>query len=215
MIGQEPVSVPLGHGLVALVDASDAERVLAKRWHAWRKPGHPDVIYAQHTYRYGPGGRKAKSATLSLHRFVMGAERGQIVDHVRGNPLDCRRENLRLVTPLENSRNVTSSKNQKRGGFKGVWLNPRSQKWQASIRIRPEGWVGAKGKQLNLGTFANAADAARAYDRAALEHFGPFASLNFADPEAEQFAIAMGEAAEVRGVALLAMASALGMGAGQ
>ena len=77
----EPIQVPLGHGLFALVDAEDAERVLAKAWHAWRKRGRPAVIYAQHTFRYGPGGRKAKTGTLWLHRFVLEAPRGVLVDH--------------------------------------------------------------------------------------------------------------------------------------
>jgi hypothetical protein len=192
------VQVPLGHGLFALVDAADAERVLAKRWHVWRKPGRPDVVYAQHTFRHkSVNGVRGKSDVLWLHRFVLGAEKGVLVDHRDGRGLDCRRHNLRAATRRQNSQNVTLSKNQRAGGFKGV--SGSGSSWCATIR---GGEIGADGKRtrVHLGTFPSAELAARAYDRKALEVFGPFSSLNFPDPEAEQFAVAMGEAAEVRGV---------------
>jgi hypothetical protein len=44
-------------------------------------------------------------------------------------------------------------------------------KWHAQIMVSY--------KRIHLGLFEVKEDAARAYDRAAIKHFGPFAKLNF------------------------------------
>jgi hypothetical protein len=193
------VEIPLGKsGRFALVDACDAERVRQFRWHLKLKRSQPGRVYAQRSL---PRAQRGTITNQALHSFIMGAGPGQLVDHENGNGLDNRRSNLRFATRRENATNVTSSKRQKLGGYKGVSWNKAAAKWQASIcggEIKANG----KRRQLYLGVFADPVAAARAYDSKALEVFGPFASLNFADPEAEQFAIAMGEAAEVRGLDL-------------
>jgi hypothetical protein len=173
----EPVRVPLRGGLFALVDATDAERVLARKWRERRHKHAPTKVYAQCSYREDGFKRNA-----SLHRFVMGctAGDGRIVDHINGDGLDNRRANLRITDHRGNATNVTRSKLQKRGGYKGVSWNPRAKKWQASIC---GGEVKANGKrrQLYLGVFTDPADAARAYDAAAIKLFGEFGCLNFPD----------------------------------
>lgn len=184
----DAVRLPIGRGLLALVDAVDAERVSAFAWHATTKKAHPNVHYVQHTTRIGsgPGARKG---SVALHRFIMGCQPGdgKVVDHRNGNPLDNRRENLRVTDKRGNATNVTSSKQQKRGGFKGVSWNPAMGKWQASICA---GEIKANGKrrQLYLGCHSDPTDAARAYDAAAREHFGEFACLNFPADEARRSA---------------------------
>ncbi len=175
----EPVRLPVGRGLFALVDAADIKRVSGLAWHATGKQSAPGVFYVQHSLRVGQG-RKGRKDSVSLHRFIMGCERGdgKIVDHRNGNPLDNRRTNLRVTDARGNATNVTSSKLQKRGGFKGVSWSPAAKKWQASIcagPVRPNG----KRKQIYIGIFIEAAAAAHAYDIAAIRHFGAFAKLNF------------------------------------
>lgn len=75
-------------------------------------------------------------------------------------------ENCRWVTHQQNACN-----RRRRGGvgFKGVKRNWGC--WAASIFV--------DGKALHLGQFDAPEEAARAYDAAALEHFGEFARLNF------------------------------------
>lgn len=51
-------------------------------------------------------------------------------------------------------------------GVKGVYWNTSHRRWQARISVN--------GTRLNLGSFDNIEDAAKAYQRAAIENFGPF-----------------------------------------
>lgn len=105
-----------------------------------------------------------------FHREFMGARKGQIVDHINGNRLDNRRVNLRFCTNAENVRN-SKKYNAGANPYKGTnYLKARDQ-WRALIRV--------DGKQIFLGSFNNATEAAMAYDKAAGEYFGEFARLNF------------------------------------
>lgn len=188
-----PAQVPLGKsGRFALVDAADAERVSQFRWHLKTKKSQPGKAYAQRSL---PRADRGTITNQSLHNFVLGCASSQYVDHWDGDGLNNQRANLRPCTPRENATNVTSSKRQKLGGYKGISWNTGSNKWQASIcagEIKPNG----KRRQLYLGVFADPVEAARAYDRKALEAFGPFAALNFPDPEAADFATALAESAD-------------------
>jgi hypothetical protein len=194
---QSAVEIKLGRSShVALVDSRDEGRVRQFRWQLKVRKNAPGQFYAHRTYMVD--GRKAN---VSLHAFIMNAAPGQLVDHENGKGLDNRRSNLRFATHRENATNVTSSKRQKLGGYKGVTWNKAASKWQASIcggEIKSNG----KRRQLYLGVFTDPVAAARAYDAKALEVFGPFASLNFENEEAQSFATALGEAAEagLRGV---------------
>lgn len=169
--------VKLTQGLVALIDDQDAERVSRYKWHIKTQTARPGVVYAQTTVRLAPG-RKGKTTSLTLHRFIVEAEPGVVVDHRSGNTLDNRRENLRVTDARGNSTNVTSSKNQKRGGFKGVSWNRNAGKWEVAI-CAGEHRLNGKRKKLHLGLYDDPRAAARVYDSAAREHFGEYARLNF------------------------------------
>jgi hypothetical protein len=161
-------------GLRVIFDEADRELVAAYRWHGKRKSTEASV-YAQSTVVID-----GLKTSLSLHRYLLGATRGdgQVLDHWNGDTLDNRRGNLRITDTRGNSMNIRSSAQRKRGGFKGVFWNANAGKWEAGIcagALRSNG----KRKKIYLGLFEDPADAARAYDEAAAKHFGEFASPNF------------------------------------
>ena len=95
-------------------------------------------------------------------------------DHINRNRLDNRRANLRLCTYAQSARNVSkqASHNGRKcsSKYKGVTLRKKSGLWMARIDKDYE--------QYHLGYFENEEDAARAYNEAAIELHGEFASLN-------------------------------------
>src|SRR5512139_3981216 len=79
----------------ALVDDEDLPRVEKYRWRTWGKIG----FYVRATKPVFP------KTHQQLHRLIMRAEEGQIIDHINGNPLDNRKSNLRICSPSINSQN--------------------------------------------------------------------------------------------------------------
>lgn len=116
-------------------------------------------------YPFGRGGPYSL-----LHRVLLSAKEGELVDHINGNPMDNRRENLRICTALESARNVRKH-HDGRHPYKGVKrARTKSERWEANIYA---------GRPIYVGSFATIEDAARAYDAAARQHHGEFARLNF------------------------------------
>ncbi len=114
------------------------------------------------TYIRGEGGRQC----WYLHQLIL----GHGVDHINGDGLDCRRENLRHATPSQQQANQRKRRQEKlTSRYKGVsWCNGR---WQVLC--------GPHSSQRYVGRFDDEEQAAAAYDRRAVEVFGEFARLNF------------------------------------
>jgi len=104
-----------------------------------------------------------------IHRLIMKANKGEIIDHIDGNKLNNMKENLRICTTSQNMMNRPAPISNT-SGFKGVWWHKRANKWTAGIEL--------KGKQIHLGSFDFKKEAAKAYNNAAIKYFGEFANLN-------------------------------------
>ncbi len=154
----ETATIILSNGLTAIIDAADFDLLSAVKWRP-KKENH--TTYA---YRNFP---RQRGRALSMHRFLLGEPPSRI-DHINGNGLDNRRANLRLATASQNAWHARR-KNGK-SGFRGVHPNSRGT---FSVRLQ------VYKKQIRLGTYSDPIEAAKAYDRGALEHFGEFAVLNF------------------------------------
>jgi hypothetical protein len=106
---------------------------------------------------------------ILMHRLIIDAPKGIFVDHIDGNPLNNKRSNLRLATNMENLRNMKKIRGISR--YKGVSLLKKGNRWISYIRVNT--------KLEHLGSFKTEIEAAVAYDMAAIDKFGEYASLNF------------------------------------
>lgn len=151
-------------GQYALVSPEDVPLISGYRWNMSRGRS---TDYAE--AKIGPMHQRR---TIQMHRLIMGVvDKGREVqvDHINHNGLDNRRSNLRLATHSENLRNQGPRRPMSR--YKGVKFDRRINAWIATISV--------DGAQKRLGPFNTEKIAARAYDVAALEHYGEFAFLNF------------------------------------
>ena len=102
----------------------------------------------------------------------MGSPKGKDIDHIDGNGLNNQRKNLRACTRAENVRNRKKPKLNKE---KYMGIRTYNGKRKTSYRAI----IGHNRKVYHLGMFASPEDAARAYDKKAVELFGKFARVNF------------------------------------
>jgi hypothetical protein len=152
--------IPLTRGQYAIVDATDYEWLSKYKWFA--TCSRRGRYYAGR----GVGGR-----ILYMHRLIMNPPPGMVVHHIDGNSLNNRRSNLRICTREENTHNHKLAEG-KSSQFRGVFrLKGQPDKWYAEIRH--------KGLRFVLGSFDSEVEAARAYDRKAVELFKRHACLNF------------------------------------
>lgn len=106
---------------------------------------------------------------VQMHRMILALKKndGIHVDHINHDRLDNTRESLRTCTLAENNRNI-KGRGKRISKYKGV--APNKKNWMAQITFER--------KVRHLGTFPTQEDAARAYNKAALELHGEFAYLN-------------------------------------
>lgn len=158
------IILPSGHK--AIVDDIDYPRVCEMRWCLLRrKYKSREWVYAISTYPK-PG--------VCMHRLLVGAKKGDYVDHINGNGLDNTRKNLRLCTQYQNLASQRMPVNNK-SGYKGVYYSRgkkdgRARPWRARIRHQKQ--------EYNLGQYATAVEAALAYDAKSVELNGEFALTN-------------------------------------
>lgn len=152
------VTIALNLGKFALVDWLDADLANVK-W--FLNAGR----YARRRTE-----ERGKSKHHSMHRIVLERKlgrpikEGMRVDHINGNGLDNRRENLREATQSQNIQNTRLRQNNSYQ-YKGVG-RVGHHTWEAEINGRV------------IGYFDSVLDASFAYDKAALEEYGEFANLN-------------------------------------
>lgn len=151
--------IALTKGKFALVAATDYEHLNRYKWTASKVGG---TWYAR---------RQSKGKTIFMHREIMHAPDGMMVDHIDGNGLNNHPRNLRLCTARQNAYNSRSCHGTSQ--YKGVSYDVAAGKWRASINHR--------GQHYHLGLFDTEIEAARAYDQKAHELFGQYAYLNFPD----------------------------------
>ena len=132
----------------ALVDDGDYEYLSKYHWWTRRSKGTNYAVRQEWD--------NGKCTNIHMHRVVVGAKDGEIVDHINRNGLDNRGCNLRISTFTENLRN---SDRKGKSGYYGVWLC--RNKFRAMLYINS--------KAMNIGTYETAIEAAKAYNKKCIE----------------------------------------------
>jgi hypothetical protein len=138
-----------------LIDTVDYSLVQPYRWY---------VVIPRY------GGFYAATSTgkdMFIHQLLLGIKDG---DHKDRNGLNNRRNNLRPATRQQQQANHKKHSDGITSRYRGVSLHKQTNKYRATIVFND--------KQKHLGLFIEEADAARAFNKAAKELFGEFASLN-------------------------------------
>lgn len=162
------IEIPLTKGYVAIVDEQDADLGFSHpKWVANEKRNTVYVNRQIAPYTNKVGTFQYLHILILERMLKRKMEHGEKVDHINGDGLDCRRENLRLASHAENIRNSKLSAANKTG-YKGVMVI--GGYWVAKITINA--------KSIQLGRYATAIEAGIAYNHAAIQYFGAFARLN-------------------------------------
>ena len=130
-------------------------------------------LFAGQPAGYVSGGYRSvmlNERTFLVHRVIWKMMTGRDpltqIDHINGDPLDNRWENLRAATQDQNQANRKTSRNNT-SGFKGVSFIQAHQKWRAAISVN--------GKKRHIGYYSTPERAFDAYVETARSMKGAFA----------------------------------------
>lgn len=153
--------IPLTRNQIAIVDTEDFEELNEFNWHAhWSDDAK--TFYAVRTPLVW---EECPREEISMHREIIGCLDGEEADHIDGDGLNNRRQNLRKCTHAQNTKNK-----QIRSGKQFIGIQKRGRKWMFEVMH--------DGKRTTGFGFITPEDAARARDAVAIKVHGEFASLN-------------------------------------
>lgn len=158
-------------GYTFQVSDEDFERVNQYKWYVIEGKAKCGSSYA--VVRSSLRDKYYQQTKIHLERFIMGEPlKGFTWDHIDNNGLNNQKTNLRLANSYEQSWNRRKKKNCSSEFFGvGIDKNRKDRIFKAGITC--------KGKQIHIGYFNTAEEAARVRDAAAIKYHGEFAKLNF------------------------------------
>jgi hypothetical protein len=139
--------IPLSQNQFAIVDDEDYALLSEFKW-CYRGEGRKQGYAVRHAKVNG------KDRLLYLHRVIMPPSEGQEVIFKNHDTLDCRRENLKVVSKQE-ARQHHRVRSDCKSGMKGVRYNPESDSWSA--------YTYRHGNCYRVGTYRTKEQATAAY----------------------------------------------------
>ncbi len=147
-------------GVSFFIDDSDIELVSKYKW-SYGSSGSNSYFKA-----------RVEGKTMYLHRLILGAQKGNFVDHIDRDTKNNRRENLRFVNKAQNNANCNRNKNKPKWEYRGIdYFSKKTKPWRAQISCKSVRHVSKYCKTM--------IEAALEYDSLAKKLFGEFAVLNF------------------------------------
>lgn len=104
-----------------------------------------------------------------MHQLILYAPKGLEIDHINGDGLDNRRENLRLASHAQNI--VNADFNQNMFGYRGVYKNRKRYGAQTKVN----------GKKVHIGTYDTPEEAHQAYLNYMIKKWGEFVPKSLTD----------------------------------
>lgn len=135
------MNIKLSNNKVSVVDKEDYYKFNSYKWHFTHGYARSDA-----------GGKKTY-----LHRVIMNAPQGKVVDHINGDTLDNRKSNLRIISHQDNIENRTKLNKNNKSGFRGVYLETRTGKWVAKYKVNY--------KNIQIGKYNTKEEAIIAYTK--------------------------------------------------
>lgn len=150
--------IKLTQGRFALVDDKDFKNL--DQWNWCFNNGY--AVRGQHNPL------TQKTEIVLMHRAIVGAKKGHLIDHINNDGLDNRRINLRFADKTINALNAKLRKTNT-SGFKGVWRD-RDGNWVAETSF--------KRKKIYIGAYKSKREAAIAFDNKVTELYGDIPLTN-------------------------------------
>lgn len=150
--------IKLTQGKVVLIDDEDYEMVSQFKWR----------------YLSGYAVYSDNSKVIRMHRLIMKCPVNMQIDHIDGNGLNNMRNNLRICTKTQNSRNTKKTHKNCSSKYKGVYFINGYNYWRAQLEI----CLNNKRKHISAGIYKTEIEAAVAYNEIAKKMFGEYAKLN-------------------------------------
>jgi len=144
----------------AIIDIEDIEKCKTLTWHIKR--------YKNREYCNGKINRK----NIRLHRFLLDYFKQEFeIDHIDGNGLNNRKNNLRKVTHQQNMMNQRVLPKNNTSGYIGIYFDNKLKKYISQIKVNQ--------KKIHIGVFSDIKDAILARREAELKYFSKYKSINF------------------------------------
>jgi hypothetical protein len=159
--------IPLSQGKIAFVDDEDFDWLNQYKWCAYQ-PNSKGTYYATRNITYTDG----TCSMVQMHREILGLSLGDrgLGDHKDRNGLNNQKHNLRVGSKALNSHNSKLQSNNS-SGYRGVYWHKNRSKWVVRIGIH--------GVPKYCGVYDDVVEAAKVYDKEALQAYGPNVYLNF------------------------------------
>ena len=159
--------IPLTRGKYTIVDDEDYERLMQHSW-AW-VPSTNSKSGMGYAVRKGSK-RRGEPRTVQMHREILHAAEGTIIDHLNRNSLDNRKENLRFASVQKNAFNRSKPVMKCTSRYKGVFQRKNKKYWTARIKFND--------RHVELGSYEDEEKAAAVYNFASRIFFGRYRCEN-------------------------------------